>query len=68
MSSITKKSLSNIVGISGAAAATQCSATAPEAQTRLSSASTVANLDTLRISLWVDFDDPKFLEKLEEAK
>ena len=62
------KTHSNEVGLTGAAAAAQRTASAPEAQTRLSSASIVANLDTLKISLWIDFSDSELLDQLELAK
>ena len=60
----------NGVGMSGSEAATQCSASAPEAQTRLSSAHTVANcIDTLKVSLWVKYeDDSDLIGTLENAK
>lgn len=41
----------------------------PEAQTRISCASSVANcLDTLKINFWVEYGDLDFFDRLEEAK
>jgi len=62
------KKHTSVVGLPGGEVAAQQPASPPEAQTRLSSASIVANLDTLKISLWIDFGDSNLLEKLEEAK
>lgn len=65
-----KNTSSSVIELTEAAPATQWPGSASEAQTRLSSAYTVVNcIDTLKVSLWVEYeDDSDLFKRLEDAK